>query len=596
MEDIIDFAVVGGGVAGAYVAWRIAMSPPDELQQILGKQSSDIDIRLYERTGRTGGRLLSAVIPGMPFSAELGGMRYTSKQVLVDKLIERKFQNHKSQMLRLTPRSFDFGKHPLFYLRGIRFHSEDDAPYQLKSTPPYRLGHKEIGKAPAQLIILAIRAALIELKFSGEMANGEVAEIGRILNKLRSDSLELKDITFSARQWATIKRRGMLQGRQLYDIGFWNLVWHYLSSEAFLFARDGLGYESILANWNAAEAIPWFLKDFHAKYSTLAAMQQIPRVLIAEFASLYPDSVYRYHVLKSVHQELRDNRQLLRLTFRTGDKDTTILARHAILALPQGPLKKIEFKVPGLKEVEWRRSLNSVTGRTLFKLFLGYERQWWHDGRGLGRPSGRAVTDMPIRQVYYYGADKAVEGTYGTDPENMPGMIMASYSDEQYADFWSYGQTLAGETLQKYYYTGNEPNERERIFLRLYGVPASIVNKAQRQLKQLHPELEKCDCIPEPYAALAKKWVPGWHCWNPQIRPWDVMATLKRPFDANVYICGEAFSCEQGWVEGALRSAELVLREINISPPTWVEDVDYKNVGCNGGYAEYIEWPTAFAV
>jgi monoamine oxidase len=40
---------------------------------------------------------------------------------------------------------------------------------------------------------------------------------------------------------------------------------------------------------------------------------------------------------------------------------------------------------------------------------------------------------------------------------------------------------------------------------------------------------------------------------------------------ANLYVCGEAYSNMQGWVQGALNSAELMLEEnFNLSRPAWL--------------------------
>jgi monoamine oxidase len=41
-----------------------------------------------------------------------------------------------------------------------------------------------------------------------------------------------------------------------------------------------------------------------------------------------------------------------------------------------------------------------------------------------------------------------------------------------------------------------------------------------------------------------------------------VMEYMRRPFkDAPLYVCGEAWSRQQGWVEGALETADLVLEK-----------------------------------
>ena len=37
-----------------------------------------------------------------------------------------------------------------------------------------------------------------------------------------------------------------------------------MSAEAYQFVVDASGYDTTVSNWNAADAIPWFLADFGA--------------------------------------------------------------------------------------------------------------------------------------------------------------------------------------------------------------------------------------------------------------------------------------------------------------------------------------------
>jgi hypothetical protein len=42
-----------------------------------------------------------------------------------------------------------------------------------------------------------------------------------------------------------------------------------------------------------------------------------------------------------------------------------------------------------------------------------------------------------------------------------------------------------------------------------------------------------------------------------------------------VHICGEAYSAYQGWVEGALTSAEVMLQQaFGLDAPDWLGDTD----------------------
>ena len=58
------------------------------------------------------------------------------------------------------------------------------------------------------------------------------------------------------------------------------------------------------------------------------------------------------------------------------------------------------------------------------------------------------------------------------------------------------------------------------------------------------------------------------------------MKEVRKPDKSeDVFICGEAYSINQGWVEGALQTADLVLQEhFGMKPPEWLTP------GYNFGY------------
>src|SRR4029453_12184199 len=63
-DDILDVAIVGGGVSGVFAAWRLLTE---------GKKNS---VTVFEASDHIGGRLLSVPAPKIPnMVAELGGMR-----------------------------------------------------------------------------------------------------------------------------------------------------------------------------------------------------------------------------------------------------------------------------------------------------------------------------------------------------------------------------------------------------------------------------------------------------------------------------------------------------------------------------------------
>jgi monoamine oxidase len=72
--------------------------------------------------------------------------------------------------------------------------------------------------------------------------------------------------------------------------------------------------------------------------------------------------------------------------------------------------------------------------------------------------------------------------------------------------------------------------------------------------------------VPEPYTAVYHDWGEdpygaGWHAWKAGRRFWEIMPRMRGIAGENVHIVGEAYSIGQGWVEGALQTAELMLKE-----------------------------------
>lgn len=72
----VEIAIIGGGIAGLYSAWRISSDSPDNFKA-----------NLYESDSRLGGRICSQLIPGLPFKAELGAMRFRQNHQILCTLL-----------------------------------------------------------------------------------------------------------------------------------------------------------------------------------------------------------------------------------------------------------------------------------------------------------------------------------------------------------------------------------------------------------------------------------------------------------------------------------------------------------------------------
>lgn len=88
------------------------------------------------------------------------------------------------------------------------------------------------------------------------------------------------------------------------------------------------------------------------------------------------------------------------------------------------------------------------------------------------------------------------------------------------------------------------------------GPEASTKRRIQKQLRRMFPDRT----IPEPTYFMRHMWRDGSHYWRPGHDSVKVSMRMVQPCEGhpNVYVCGEAYSRKQAWVEGALETAEAV--------------------------------------
>ena len=537
-DQMLDVAIVGGGVSGVYSGWRLRESPPNQSQLLqawaVQRPDGKLKVSLFERSERIGGRLLSVTPPGMPsLRAELGGMRYLSTQIIVRSLVENKLQL----------KTYDFpvdSPQNIAYLRGIRLRNEDlSNPEKL----PYHLNWQERGKTVGTLITEAIDQILPgALKMS----------YAELLEK---------------------KKTAEFDGKKLYQQGFWNVLDRVMSSEAYEFIRQAGGYDTTLSNWNAADAIPWYLADFgpDAKYiGFVDGFQSVPLRLKEEFLKVGGD-IEMNHELRSFKQvTLADDSQGIELLFNNGK---TVQCRRLILAMPRRSLELLEQTGPVLNSSNEKvhQMIRSVSPKPLLKIFLAYHYPWW---QAAGVNKGKSNTDLPVRQCYYFGTQG---DQIGADQSNRNSLMMASYDDGRSINFWigmrKEREMLADKDYQLFQAEADISNASSNDNWRKYQAPRAIVEELQRQLQEIH-DLEY---LPQPYDAAYMDWGVdpyggGYNLWKIHAKSWEIIPKMIQPVEnVPVYICGEAYSDSQGWVEGALETSEMMLQQhFSLSPPNWL--------------------------
>jgi monoamine oxidase len=502
MDGQFDVVVVGGGVGGAFAAWRLMtgdVSPTSPLPQ----DPSQRRIALVEMSDRIGGRLESIVPPGMEnLEAEFGGMGYTSKDKLVNALVAT---------FNLEPVDFPHGgASNLFYLRGQRFtvKQANDPTF----TPPYQLEASDKGVDPRQLI-----PNVIEKVFPGSS-------------------------NWTPEQWkqATSKK---YNGRDFNDLGFWNFLEQNMTNEEFEYARDSTGHTFEVANWNCAQALPWYMLDGNASYFTLAGgYDQLPLALAAAFRDGGGTTFMSTPV---VSVQPASGGQGFELVGALGD---TCSATAVVLALPRRALELVDCSV--LADPSVQELVASVTGQPVLKIFCCYEEAWWAP---LGITAGSSATDLPLGQTWYFGPDST---------SNPNSLLMASYCDTLDVTYWE--GISSGPRFPTQGPGAVDPHWGEQA------PSADLVAEIQRQLVEFHGM-----AVPEPYSAAWMDWSQdpyggAFNTWNVGVRPDQVAAAILQPDTSQqLYVCGEAYSFDQGWVEGALDTAEEVVEALGVESAGW---------------------------
>jgi monoamine oxidase len=568
-DQILDVAIVGGGISGLYTGWRLLTGTLEPNHQPPGKR-----VAIFELGGRTGGRLLTwrPFIDEFELHAELGGMRFFEQQRLVWSLISYFVKERKLA----PPIKFyvaDPNGNNLWYLRErILKSNELTNPDQL----PYLLDAASRYADPASVVNRVIEDILM-------LNRPAIAE--KLDGRMRPETWE---------DWDKVKPYLCYRHRRLWDIGFWNLLFDLLSPETYAYVTDAFGYFSVTNNWNAAEAMQSLYIDFtqNPDYHTLREGYDYLPYLVRQ-AFLAANGEIRLHT--PVVAIDRDREGLFEVWLREAEKP--LRARSVVLAMPRRSLELLHenafWNLDRVIDPKENRSLRDCIRAVIpfpaFKLFLAYGTRWWQ-ASPFHIAAGRSVSDLPIRQTYYFPPAPSFS------PDALPakgrGLVMASYDDLGAVPFWQALEApmkererekrILSEMAKRVALDAADSDLTSHVKQTLHALaeepgfnyaPPEMVRHAQEQLELLHFNRSLPSPMNRPgssqgeFLAAYMDWGRdpyggGWNFWAPLIDVRETMQAMRRPFeDIPLYIVGEAYSGAQGWVEGALTIAERVLRD-----------------------------------
>lgn len=199
-QDVLDVAIIGGGVSGCYCGYRLLTAGPASptVQNMLKASGrNSLSVALYEASDRIGGRLWTYRFPETPnLVADLGGMCFSPLHANVYGLCTQELQ-------LATEPAAEFSVYDLQYIRRHRFNFGDYCPDSPNCLPndyypkvvPYFPDKDEKWHSPTDLMLAAFKEAvptaaalLDELRKEGcnlEKAWTLIAELRELLKSAR---------------------------------------------------------------------------------------------------------------------------------------------------------------------------------------------------------------------------------------------------------------------------------------------------------------------------------------------------------------------------------------------------------------------------
>ena len=273
------------------------------------------------------------------------------------------------------------------------------------------------------------------------------------------------------------------------------------------YLTDIYPYYSELGILNALEGINLFTNEFSPN-----AQYMILKGGLAQLAHTLHDTLKNKI---TIHLETPlDSITRLESSYTLTSSDKQFTSPNIILAIPKNKLLDIKYLTQHKNVLH---NINSIQTIPLYRIYARYPldkitKKPWFDGLE------KTATNLPIKYIIPYNYDQ--------------GVIMISYTDSKFADYWM-DQVTEG----------------------------TFETTLKTQLKQLFPNMN----IPNAKWYKHCYWDVGAGYWKPGYDRTQTMQKMIKPLtNENIYICGENYSSHQAWVEGALETADLVMAKLGL--------------------------------
>ncbi|OED44181.1 hypothetical protein AB833_02150 [Chromatiales bacterium (ex Bugula neritina AB1)] len=541
-----DVVIVGAGIAGLYCAWRLLEQNPSR------------NIVITERLNRTGGRLQTDLIniDGEVVREEEGGMRFN------DSMVEFMYLCSSLKLIsEFTPFVMS-GPNDRYCVRGESFtDAEANAGDNSRWKTLYKLNPDEEHKSPGDIVGELFK------KLLDDPGNREV---------LRDHNVSYSQPT--PEFWQVLRLYCKWENQPLNKWQLWGLMRRMgYSEECINMVSATVGFAGpFLSRASAGEALQ-ILGDFptDSQYKTFRnGYSTLPDTLVERIEDQNGEIFINCEVQNIVAADNTDSGQpLYDLQISTqlaaapsetkhlqcdepGTTVKTIRTPHVILSVGSKALRSLYHSSSVLRENPhlWE-DMHSVLEMRLLKINLYYDSPWWSDKSRVPKPvkAGPSFTDLPVNAVYPF---YSLAGAFEEGPA-----ALTLYCDFNNTNFWQGLQNIAP------YFTSKLQHQHDEDKI-ITGCSQAVVDEATRQLQQV---FDMPAPPPEPAMTSFRLWSGeddfgyAYHQWALNADDAQVIPRMVE-LAPHLYHCNESYSDMQGWVNGSLRSADLVLKRFGIEP------------------------------
>ena len=270
-----------------------------------------------------------------------------------------------------------------------------------------------------------------------------------------------------------------------------------LSKEDSRFLEDAFGYHEQLMEMNAFDAVKLFDKGMHTRHTFFVLQGGMSQITDKLVQKLGRNVCKKNMSVSQITYDQTTNQ--FEISVNESNQSKLYKAHQCVAALPRPALESIPFFKP-------IRSLTNTIGcKTLCRIYAQFDPNniWF-------KHIPKATTNNPLRYVIPIDRDK--------------GLIMISYTDGKYARFWK------------------DKDE------------TTMIKRLKTYIHQTF-DFE----IARPIYTKTCYWDLGTAYWRPNIKSHEIARKMIQPMDCPLYVCGENYSTNQGWMEGALETSETVL-------------------------------------